>query len=180
MTSGASLGALATHPLVALGVVVVTMVGERMLSGRHERRLRALGAVEPADDVYGWMQFVYPTGFAACLLEGWWRGPEWTTVSASGLLVFIAGKAIKYVAMTTLGDRWTFRVLPQPGAPLVDRGIYRWLRHPNYVGVGGEILGIALWMRAPVAGAVFTVAFGWLLRARIRVEERALESAAAQ
>jgi methyltransferase len=180
VTSGIALGALVTHPLVVFGIVAVTMAGESTLSRRHERRLRALGAVEPAEDVYGWMQVAYPLGFAACLLEGWWRGPEWTTVSASGLLAFTAGKTIKYVAMATLGSRWTFRVLPLPQTPLVDRGIYRWLRHPNYVGVCGEILGIALWMRAPVAGTLFALLFGWLLRARIRVEERALATAAAR
>ena len=178
MTTPSAIGHVAAHPLVALGVVLVTMLVESWLAGRHERRLRARGAIEPPGDVYGSMQVAYPLGFAACLLEGWWRGPEWTVVSAVGLLVFTAGKTIKYVAMATLGDRWTFRVLTLPGAPLVRRGIYRWLRHPNYVGVGGEILGMALWMRAPVAGAVFAVGFGWLLRARIRVEERALESAA--
>jgi methyltransferase len=180
VTSGAALGSLVTHPLVVFVVVAVTMVGEGTRSAQHERRLRALGAVEPASDVYAWMQVTYPLGFAACLLEGWWRGPEWTTVGAAGLLVFTAGKAIKYVAIATLGYRWTFRVLPLPGAPLVERGIYRWLRHPNYVGVGGEILGIALWMRAPVAGTLFGLVFGWLLHARIRVEERAVASAAAR
>lgn len=178
MTTLSVVADVAAHPLVALGAVVVTMLGENRLAVRHERMLRARGATEPPDDVYGSMQVAYPLGFAACLLEGWWRGPDWTAVSAAGLLVFTAGKAIKYVAMATLGDRWTFRVLPLPGAPPVRRGVYRWLRHPNYVGVGGEILGIALWMRAPVAGALFAVGFGWLLRARIRVEEQALESAA--
>ena len=166
------------HPAVALVVIAFTMLAEAAYSLGNERSLRARGAVEPADDVHAWMQVVYPCGFAACLAEGWWAGGEWTMVSAFGLAVFVAGKVIKYVAIATLGDRWTFRVLPLPRRPLVDRGIYRWLRHPNYVGVIGEVLGVALWMRAPWAGTAFVVAFGWLLRARIRVEERALASVA--
>ncbi len=46
-----------------------------------------------------------------------------------GLLVFAAGKAIKYAAIAVLGPRWSFRVLTVPGRPLVADGIYRWLRH---------------------------------------------------
>lgn len=177
MTTDVSFGALVANPLVALIVVVVTLLAESALARRHEQRLRARGALEAPADVYRWMQVVYPLGFAACVFEGWWRGGQGTTVSVAGVALFAIGKAIKYVAMGTLGERWTFRVLTLPGAPLVSRGIYRWLRHPNYVGVAGEIVGIAMWMRAPVAGLLFAVTFGWLLRLRIRVEERALEAA---
>jgi isoprenylcysteine carboxyl methyltransferase (ICMT) family protein YpbQ len=48
------------------------------------------------------------------------------------------------------------------------------LRHPNYVGVAGEVVGIALWMRAPITGTLFAVSFGLILLWRIRIEERAL------
>lgn len=167
------------HPLVALAVVAVTMGVEAIVSARHERALRRQGAVEPANDVYGWMQVVYPLGFVACLAEQWWRDTPWNAIALVGVLVFVAGKLIKYVAIATLGMRWTFRVLPLPGAAPVREGIYGWLRHPNYVGVLGEIVGIALWMRAPVAGTLYAVTFCALLRRRIQVEERALAAAAA-
>lgn len=168
---------LLAHPLTALTVVVMTMAGEAVVSANHERRLRAAGAVEPAGDVYAWMQAVYPAGFAACVAEGWWRGADWAGVAAVGALLFLAGKVIKYTAIVSLGWRWTFRVLPVPGMAPVRAGIYRWLRHPNYVGVLGEIVGIGVWMRAPLAGAAFLVTFLWLLRRRIHVEEQALAAA---
>jgi len=168
------------HPLLALVVVTVTMLAETARAARNERGLRARGAVEPAGDVYHWMQRVYPLGFLACIAEQWWRDSAWTLVGLGGLALFAVGKAIKYVAIATLGDRWTFRVLPLPGHPLVARGVYRVLRHPNYLGVMGEVLGIALWMRAPWTGVAFTLAFVWILRARIAVEERALAAAVAR
>jgi methyltransferase len=62
-----------------------------------------------------------------------------------------------------------------PGDPLVSHGIYRYLRHPNYVGVIGEIVGAALMTRAIVAGPIAVLVFGALLRKRIAVEERVLE-----
>lgn len=175
--NGTVTGEVLAHPSFALVIVAATMLGEAALSGRHDARLRARGAVEPPDDVYRGMQLVYPVGFAACIAEQWWRGSEWGLVSAVGLGVFVAGKAVKYAAIAALGERWTFRVLPVPGQPLVAGGPYRWLRHPNYVGVMGEVVGIALWMQAIWTGPIFVVAFAWLLRLRIAVEERALAAA---
>ena len=48
------------------------------------------------------------------------------------------------------------------------------MRHPNYVGVMGELLGVAIALSAVITGALALVVFGWILVKRIRVEERAL------
>jgi methyltransferase len=61
-----------------------------------------------------------------------------------------------------------------PGAALVVGGPYRLMRHPNYLAVVGEIVGAAMIVAAPVTGAIAAVGFGWLLRRRIAVEDRAL------
>ncbi|MDH4066903.1 MAG: hypothetical protein OEW19_21085, partial [Acidobacteriota bacterium] len=53
-------------------------------------------------------------------------------------------------------------------------GPYRWMRHPNYVAVIGELVGVALTVWAPVFGALSVVGFGWLMLRRIEVEDRAL------
>lgn len=164
-------------PLAAAVAAFGTMAVEAVVSARHERVLRAAGAQEPPDDPYVWMQVVYPGGFAAVCVEGWVRGAAWSGVALAGVAIFAAGKAIKYAAMLTLGPRWSFRVLTLPGAPLVTHGVYRYLRHPNYLGLAGEILGIAAWLQAPIAGTLFAVTFGLILRRRILVEERALASA---
>jgi methyltransferase len=95
-------------------------------------------------------------------------------VVVGGALVFAAAKAIKWWAIATLGPSWTFRVIVVPGAPLVTSGPYRWIRHPNYAGVMGELAGVALIAGAPVTGAVGFVAFGALVMTRIRVEVRTL------
>ena len=63
-----------------------------------------------------------------------------------------------------------------PGAPLTVKGPYRWLRHPNYVGVMGELAGVAAAAGAPVSGSLAVVAFGALMIKRIAVEERALRN----
>jgi methyltransferase len=96
----------------------------------------------------------------------------------SGAVVFALAKGLKYWAIATLGPRWTFRVLVPPRFSRTIAGPYRFMRHPNYVGVAGELGGMALMAGAPVAGLISLAVFGVLLLARIRVEERAMAAAA--
>jgi len=161
-------------PLVLAALAFLPMLGEAVLSARHERVLRARGAVEPTDDVITAMQFAYPGGFAVLAVEAWLRQATVDDVFMWGLAVFAAGKAVKYWAIAALGERWTFRVLVPKGSSLVAAGPYRWLRHPNYVGVGGELAGAALMAHAWVSGPIVVAGFGLLLLRRIHVEERAL------
>ena len=161
-------------PPVALLVIALAMALEARLASANEARHFEAGARLVPDPSYPPMRVVYPAGFVLLCLEGWWRGATWDGWALAGLVVFALGKAIKYAAMAALGERWSFRVVVLPGAPLIDTGVYRYLRHPNYVGLAGEIAGAALWMHAPIAGTLFAVTFGSLLVRRIRVEERAL------
>jgi methyltransferase len=76
--------------------------------------------------------------------------------------------------VATLGHRWNTLVIVVPHAPLVRRGPYRWLRHPNYVAVVAEGLALPLVHTAWLTAAAFTLANAVLLRVRIRVENAAL------
>lgn len=151
------------------------MLLEARLASANERAQRARGGIEPAGDVYPLMRLVYPASFAAMIAEGALRAsPPSGAVVLAGVLVFVAAKAIKWWAIATLGRFWTFRVIVVPGAALVASGPYRWIHHPNYLGVMGELAGVALVAGAPVAGAVAFVAFGALVMKRIAIEERTL------
>jgi methyltransferase len=182
------------QPLALLVVVVLPwLLLETWRSRRNERALRAAGAIEPGDDVYAWMRVAYPGMFAAMTLEGIFWPPRAATLVAifpesvtttpadltvvAGIGVFLAGKLLKWWAILSLGRFWSFHVLVLPGVPLVTSGPYRLMRHPNYVGLMGEIAGVALMMRAPFTGVLSAVVFGALLVARIRVEERLLREA---
>jgi methyltransferase len=92
----------------------------------------------------------------------------------AGLVVFGLAKALKLWAVRSLGERWSFRVLVLPGRALVAGGPYRWMRHPNYLAVLGEMAGVALTVWAPVTGPIALVAFGLLMWRRIGIEDRAL------
>jgi methyltransferase len=155
-------------------VVFVLMVIEALVAARHDRTLRALGAVEPPRDVYRAMQVAYPAAFLAMLAEGVWRGARPDSVAMAGAGVWLAAKALKYWAIATLGPRWTFRVLVPPGSQRTIRGPYRWMSHPNYVAVALELTGVALAMHARLAGPIGIAGFSYLMWRRVQVEEQAL------
>lgn len=161
-----------TLPLFALAFVPMLIEARR--SASNARALRAAGAIEPHGDVFPAMQVAYPACFAAMIVEAWMRGRGSTAGTLPGAVIFAGAKALKYWAIHTLGPRWTFRVLVPPSSSRITGGPYRFLRHPNYVGVAGELVGFALLAGAPVTGGVSIISFGLLLLARIRVEERAL------
>ena len=165
---------LVTIPALTLVAVLLVMLGEAVLSAHNERVLRARGAIEPGGDVYATMRWAYPASFAAMAVEGALYGPASRDVLMIGLAVFGLAKALKGWAISTLGVRWTFRVLVLADVPLVTHGPYALLRHPNYLAVIGELVGVALIVDAPVTGVLSVVGFGALMRRRMVVEDRAL------
>jgi methyltransferase len=160
--------------VAALAVVIVLMLGELWVSTRNERTLLARGAIAPPDPVYRSMRWAYPAVFVAMAAEGVLRGPAPRSVFVAGVAVFTVFKLLKFWAIATLGERWTYRVFMLPGVPLITRGPYRFFRHPNYVGVVGELVGMALMTGASVTGPPGILFFSWLLLRRIGAEDRAL------
>jgi len=164
-------------PFLIFIAVFAPMIAEAIRASRNERTQRARGGVEPPDDVYKMMRVAYPAAFLAMIAEGFVRGTSSTLALTAGIVLFAATKALKWWAILTLGPFWTFRIIVVPDAPLVTSGPYRYLRHPNYVAVVGELIGVALMAGAPLAGILGTVGFGFLMLKRIAVEERALQGA---
>jgi len=164
-----------TTGVVVLGaVIVIAMLAETAVSSRHDRALRAQGAIEPPGDVYRVMAIAYPGAFVAMLAECAVRAAPLDGWFAAGVAVFAAAKALKYWAIASLGPRWTFRVLVPPGSTRTWSGPYRWMAHPNYLAVAGELAGAALALHALVTGPLAVAGFGWLMLRRITIEETAL------
>ena len=173
-------------------LMIGLMIAEARRSRLNEKLLREEGAVAPAGDVYPLMAVLYPAAFLLMGIEGAWRaapgsrladvmsvadGPSW---AAAGVVLFVASKGLKYWAIGALGERWTFKVLVQPGRPLVTTGPYAFVAHPNYIAVVGELVGAAMMLGARITGPLMTAVFGLVLWARLRFETRILREMAPQ
>lgn len=168
MNPGVTIAALTTI------AILLIMAGELVLSTFNEKMLRARGAIEPPGDVIDRMRFAYPLGFIAMGIEGALTGPAPRDILLYGLALLGLAKALKVWAISSLGSKWSYRVLVVPGEPLVTTGPYRFLSHPNYLAVVGEIISVAMIVWAPITGTLAAIGFGSLMALRIRVEDKAL------
>ena len=161
-------------------IVAIQRAWELGVSNHHFRALKARGAIEVGAGHYPWMVALHAAFLFSCVAEVWLFYRPWRPVVA-GLAVIILGAALalRWWTLSTLGDRWTTRVLVVPGEELVSSGPYRWLRHPNYLVVVMEIAAIPMVHCAWLTAIGFTLANFVLLRERIRAEEGALSRLAA-
>jgi len=151
-------------------LVAAQRLGELAYARRNEARLRARGAAESGARHYPLFILLHGAWLLAVfLLIPADRVPSWPV-----LALFLLLQAARVWVVATLGPYWTTRVLSLPGAPLVRRGPYRWVRHPNYLVVAAEIAVLPLAFDAWAIAVVFSLANALLLRHRISVEEGAL------
>lgn len=166
--------------MVSAYVALLALVGaervfELVLSRRHAHATMARGGIEYGQRHFRVMSLMHSAFFAACLCEVIvLRRPFVAALGWPMLACVIAAQALRYWAISSLGDRWNVRVIVVPGEPAVRRGPYRFLRHPNYVAVGVELLALPLVHSAYVTAIAFSAANVVMLAVRIRCEEQAL------
>ncbi|MDB5643244.1 MAG: hypothetical protein JWN07_2561, partial [Hyphomicrobiales bacterium] len=103
----------------------------------------------------------------------WWLGAG-QTLSTPWLAAYAVLQVLRVWILASLGERWTTRIIVLPGADLVARGPYRWIRHPNYTLVVAEIAVLPLALNLPWVALVFSALNALVLTIRIRAEGQAL------
>jgi methyltransferase len=161
--------------IVILALVTVQRLGELALARRNTRRLLAQGATESGAGHYPLI-----VGLHAAWLAGLWFLAWDRPASLAWLAVFLGLQALRVWVIASLGERWTTRIIVLPEAPLVRRGPYRFLPHPNYVVVAGEMLVLPLVFGLTAYGVVFFLLNAAVLWVRIRAENTALGRATPQ
>jgi methyltransferase len=158
-----------TLNLVILALVTLQRAVELWLSNRNTRRLLARGAKEVGAKHYPFIVLVHVMWLAAL----WWVARD-QPVDGFWLAIYVLLQLARVWVIATLGPRWTTRIIVLPDEPLVRRGPYRWINHPNYVVVAGEIAVLPLVFGLWDLALVFTLLNAAVLTIRIREENRAL------
>jgi methyltransferase len=157
---------------IILALVTAQRGGELWLSHAHTKALMARGAIEVAATHYPLMVVLH----TAWLISLWAFGHS-QPVIGTALVAYLALQALRVWVMATLGELWTTRIIVLPNAALVTGGPYRYLRHPNYAVVAGEIAILPLMLHLPWIAAIFTMLNAIVLFIRIRAENGALDAA---
>ncbi|QTE27878.1 isoprenylcysteine carboxyl methyltransferase family protein [Pengzhenrongella sicca] len=163
-----------------IAAVAAERLAELVVARRNARWAFAHGGIESGRSHYPPMVALHAGLLAACVLEVHAAGrPFLPALGWAALVAALASQGLRWWCIATLGPRWNTRVIVVPGLALVDRGPYRWLRHPNYVAVVVEGIALPLVHTAWVTALAFTALNAvLLLRYRIPAEERALAGAA--
>lgn len=152
-----------------LAFVTAERLLELVIARTNTRRLLSQGAREHGASHYPLIFAVHSAWLIALWLLGAGRpvDPFWLALFAMLLIA-------RFWVIATLGPRWTTRIIVLPDAPLVKAGPYRFLNHPNYWVVVGEIAVLPLVFGLPWVALIFTLLNGIVLAIRIREENRAL------
>ncbi len=162
---------------VLVALVVLERLAELVISKRHAAWALARGGVEHGMGHYPPMVVLHSLLLVGCLAEAWLADrPFVPTLGWSMVAVVLLAQALRWWCILTLGRQWSTRVIVVPGLPLVSRGPYRWMPHPNYVAVVAEGIALPLVHGSWVTAVAFTVLNAWLLTVRIRTEDAALDT----
>jgi methyltransferase len=159
--------------ILLLGFVTAERLAELWWARSNTRRLLAQGAIEHAPGHYPLIVLLHAAWLAGLWLLGW-AGP----VSIGWLLVFVGLQAARMWVLLTLGRRWTTRIIVVPGESLIRTGPYRFVKHPNYLVVAGEIAVLPLCFGLTWYAIAFSLANAAIIFIRIRAEAAALTSVA--
>lgn len=166
--------------LTLLVVVVAVTAAERLVelvvSARHARWAFASGGVERGRGHFPAMVALHTALLVAPVVEVVAADrPFLPWLGWPALVAVVAAQGLRWWCIATLGRQWNTRVIVVPGAPLVARGPYARLAHPNYVAVVLEGVALPLVHTAWVTALAFTLLNAVLLVGfRIPAEERAL------
>lgn len=150
--------------------IALQRLSELVIARRNTARLLAQGGREHAPGHYPFIVMLHAAWLVAMVVFV----PAEATPNFYWLALLAVMQAARFWVLASLGSRWTTRIIVMPDAPLVMRGPYRWMRHPNYAVVVVELIALPMVFDAVWIALIFTVLNAAVLTWRIREEDRAL------
>ena len=164
-----------------IGLVVLERLAELVVSRRNAAWSFARGGVERGRGHFGPMVVLHAGLLVGAVVEVAVAGrPFLPALGWPMLALVVLAQGLRWWCIATLGPRWNTRVIVVPGLPLVRRGPYRWLAHPNYLAVVVEGVALPLVHTAWVTALAFTLLNAAVLAVRVRCETAALRELAAE
>ena len=161
--------------LIVLALLIVERIFELDRARRNAKRAFEHGAIEIGQMHYRVMVAFHTLFIASCAVEAIFFPHIFAPIVAwMALGAEIFAQALRYWAVTTLGDRWNTRIIVSPDRTPVTGGPYRFMRHPNYLAVVIEIAAVPMIGGALFTAIAFSIGNALILAVRIPAEERAM------
>ncbi|MCA0970397.1 hypothetical protein LCM20_07335 [Halobacillus litoralis] len=157
------------------GFLLIQRLGELVIANSNKRWMMDRGGKESGQEHYILFIILHTCFFLSILIEFMSTGFEWSLLSWFALGSFFILQLLRVWCIATLGRRWNTRIIILPDEEPIKKGLYRLIRHPNYVIVFFELAVIPILFHAYVTALIFPLLHLLVLKVRIPAEERALE-----
>jgi methyltransferase len=158
-----------------VGFVIIQRIVELFVARHNELWIRAQGGYEAGAGHYPFMVAIHVGFFISLIIEYLVFVRSSPSYWALLFVIFLALQMMRVWVISSLGRFWNTKILVLPGAQVVKKGPFHFIRHPNYVVVTLEIITIPLMFGAYFTALVFTLLNIVILWVRIPIEEAALK-----
>jgi len=162
---------------IVISIVILQRLVELVVAKRNEKWMRSQGAFEAGSAHYPIMVAMHIAFFISLLAEVILLDRSLSSMWIILLVIFLTAQVARIWCLTSLGKFWNTKIIILPGADVVQKGPYKWVRHPNYIIVTTELLVLPLIFGAYSTAIIFTLLNVWMLSVRIPAEEKALKEA---
>ena len=162
---------------ILISLVILQRLAEVVIAKRNEKRMLQQGAYEVGSSHYPIMVAMHVSFFISLILEVLIFDREISPLFSAFLIGFVCVQLLRIWCLASLGSFWNTKIIILPGANVVKRGPYAFIRHPNYVVVCLEIILLPLMFQAYITAIIFTLLNIAMLSVRIPTEEKALREA---
>jgi methyltransferase len=159
-------------PQIAAILILVQRGLEELYSARNTKALIGAGAHEVGSAYYP----VVAATHLAWIASLFFLVPTDAPILWPLIVYYLLLQVVRYWVIGTLGRYWTHRIFTLPGAPVIARGPYRYLRHPNYAVTIVETFVLPLAFGALALAAIMTALWWTVLAYKMRLEEQEMDA----
>lgn len=154
--------------------IIIQRLVELFIAKKNEKKLKMRGAIEFGQSHYKYFIILHSIFFLSVFIENYFVHFVEIGFFTSLFIIFIILQLARVWVISTLGERWNTKIIVLPTEKLVKRGLYKYIKHPNYIIVTIELIIIPLLFHAYITCLIFSICNLILLKVRIKEENKAL------
>jgi methyltransferase len=158
--------------LALLVVVGIGRLAELVISRRNQKRLEAQGIQKVPELHFRWMIVLHGAILISAGAEVLFlHRPLIPALAFSMLALFVLSNLLRWWVIRILAGHWVVQIMDSSSIKIVSSGPYRWVRHPNYVGVVAEVFSLPMIHTAWITAVAGTLCYMEILRRRLKLED---------
>ncbi|NSL52654.1 isoprenylcysteine carboxyl methyltransferase family protein [Calidifontibacillus erzurumensis] len=157
-----------------IALIILQRIVELGIAKKNEKWMKARGGYEVGKEHYKYIVLVHILFFVTLIIEVFLFEKQLSPLWVIFLFIFSIAQVIRVWSIMSLGRFWNTKIIVVPNTNIIEKGPYKWVRHPNYLVVLIELLVLPLIFDAFWTAIIFTILNIVVLKHRIQLEEQEL------